>query len=342
MISYTIKIDGRKVHKTAENEASFLNELKKIRINSIDDVYKHYYDEIESGDFRITKELYRLLNNEFEERNLSFQNKKTSVFLSHGHKDIIYVYCIAQYLKNKHNVNVYIDSFDFSMPPLTNIETAQRLKDKIRKSDRFIFVGTENSFKSKWCNWELGLGDIKNSLGHLAFFVLNNMDPKRGNFNDNEYVGLYPFVFDEGKNQRGDDCLYVGYHGCANNSRIPLKEWLRNSKFYLSHGNGLKREINRKKTIVAFYFSKFKDEAKNALGYRTLSEAFSDIAFRIGGANNTYMLWRRHEFNILFENEQNVFNNHRLSRNIINCYNEWNGLSFEEFTREVLRMIGKL
>lgn len=334
MISYTINVDGRKIHKTVENEASFLKELKKIRINSIDDVYEHYYDEIESGDFRITKELYRLLNTEFEERDLNSQKGKKSVFLSHGHKDVIYVYCIAQYLKKKHNVNVYIDSLDFSMPSLTNVETARRLRDKIRRSDRFIFVGTKTSFNSKWCNWELGLGDIKNSLGHLAFLVMNNMRPKGGNFIENEYVGLYPFIFDKGKNEEGDDCLCVGYHGCADNTLVPLKNWL--------HGNVINREINRKKTVIAFYFSKYKDNAINALGYRTLSEAFSDIAFRIGGTNNTYMLWRRHEFNILFENEQNAFNDGRLSRRVINYFNEWNGLSFEDFTREVLRMIGKL
>lgn len=99
--------------------------------------------------------------------------------------------------------------------------------------------------------------------------------------------------------------------------------------------------INRKKTFAAFYFSKFKDAAKVALGYRTFSEAFSDIALRLGGNDNIYLPWRRYEFSVFFENQRRGVVDPRTPRRVLEDYNQWNGKNLEEFTQEMLEMIGR-
>ena len=117
-----------------------------------------------------------------------------------------------------------------------------------------------------------------------------------------------------------------------------MTEWLRDNKNFFEKDSAL---INKKKTFAAFYFSKFRDAAKNALDYRTLSEAFSDIALRIGGRNNTYLLWRYREFNAFFDNQQRGVVNPRTPRRVLENYNQWNGKTMEEFTREMHEMIGR-
>ena len=326
---------------------NLLRYLHNLKIDSIDDIYEHYGETLCSNeDFRITESIYKQLNNELSNKDVSFsRNREPTIFLSHGHKDLIYAYCIALFLKKTYEVNVYIDAFDFSMPSTTSAKTAQKLRDKIRSCSRFIFVGTKESFNSKWCNWELGIGDYKSTLGHLAFFVMSDRNEKNGGYDKNEYVGLYPFIFDQRFHpiNRINDTLYVGYFGADSASFISMKEWLHNKKSpsFSKTNIPIIKQINRNKTFIAFYFAKFKANAKEALGYRTYSEAFSDIAFRLGGTNDTYLLWRRHEFNKLLKNIQYGLNTPRLPRKILIYYGEWNNKPFETFTQEILRMIGK-
>lgn len=74
----------------------------------------------------------------------------------------------------------------------TCAKTAERIKDKIEKCDKFILVGTEGAINSKWCNWELGIGDVrKHDNANLAIL------PIKKNYSDysgNEYIELYPTI----------------------------------------------------------------------------------------------------------------------------------------------------
>ena len=338
---------------------SIIERLKNADCSQIQNVYDFYrgqhgwlnenFDvEEPQKENHHNKDGYGKINGILKTSNTELKNpSRKTVFLSHSHEDFEYACRIALFLKTKYKVDVYIDELDSLMPLSTNSYTAEVLSKKIRQYDRFIFVGTASSFKSKWCNWELGIADFKRSCGHLAFFVMNDHPAKNGNYCKNEYVELYPFIWDKHilDVDSDEEDLFVGYFKDFENKKsfIPLKEWLYNDRNDLKHINACDNsQVNRKKTFAAFYFSKFKNRAKIALGYKTRSEAFSDIASHIGGTDNTYMSWRHHEFNILFENEQNAFNDIRLSRRIINYYNEWNELSFEDFTQEMLRMIRKL
>jgi len=117
------------------------------------------------------------LENVFES---SFDNK-AKVFLSHKHDEGKILQDVVALLK-KEGVDVYIDWLDEGMPAFTNAKTAHRLKEKIKIADKFILLATEKAINSKWCNWELGLGDA-------AKYVKNN-------------IALFPITKDNGNFQQ--------------------------------------------------------------------------------------------------------------------------------------------
>lgn len=220
------------------NIESILNQFRALHVGNLKDVYSHYSDKIEFDEnFTSYKELCNKLNEELKQ-NIELNNRnKTSVFLSHSHKNLKYAYCVALFLTRKYGVNVYIDEFDSFMPSITSPQTAKRLISKIKRSNRFIFIGTEESFDSKWCNWEVGLGNPKRSKGHLAFFVMNDRIEKNGGYDKNEYVGLYPFIWDKKvlDIESDENDLFVGYYKDRGNWDlfVPLKDWLcKNDNFF--------------------------------------------------------------------------------------------------------------
>lgn len=61
------------------------------------------------------------------------------------------------------------------MPARTCGRTAENIKEKIKKYDKFILVATEGAIASKWCNWELGFGDVqKFAYGKIALFPIRD------------------------------------------------------------------------------------------------------------------------------------------------------------------------
>ena len=175
---------------------------------------------------------------------------------------------------------------------------------------------------------------------------MNDHPAKNGNYRKNEYVGLYPFIWDKNilNIHSDDEDLFVGYlkNFDDKDSFITLKDWLYNNKNYFKKKNTSDSlQVNQKKTFAAFYFSKFKEAAKNELDYRTYSEAFSDIAFRIDGIDNTYMQRRCYDFNTLFKNIQRGLDISQLPQRVKRDYDRWNMKTFEDFTLEIKRMIGK-
>jgi len=238
---------------------SILERFNRVEsTSSIQDVYDYYqfhcsnfdlfYDRNVSEEKNLFyKELYKKLNEKLKSiYPVSKKREGKKVFLSHSHEDFEYTYRIGAFLKKNYNVEVYIDELDSLMPSSTNSDTARMLSKKIEIYDRFIFVGTKNSFKSKWCNWELGVANNKNLKGHLAFFVMNDHPAKSGIYDKNEYVGLYPFIWDKKVldiESEGNDLL-VGYYKDRNNWNlfVPLKDWLcKNDNFFNIEQNRVKK-----------------------------------------------------------------------------------------------------
>lgn len=78
-----------------------------------------------------------------------------------------------------------------AMPKETSGKTAALLKQKIKENDKFVFLATNNSIESKWCNWEIGFGDSHKYINKIALFPLKDdyIDWK-----GNEYLQIYPYI----------------------------------------------------------------------------------------------------------------------------------------------------
>jgi hypothetical protein len=161
---------------------------------------------------------------------LSRDKTKPMVFLSHKHDEINILEGATGFLKEE-GVDIYVDWMDEDMPAFTNAETAKRLKLKIKVANKFILVATPNAINSKWCNWELGLGDAAKYIEHIALLPI---DRTSQSFNGAEYLKIYPYIDFEngnGKYVNGSNILrgyYVKTTLENGNTRLtPLKEWLK-------------------------------------------------------------------------------------------------------------------
>lgn len=140
-----------------------------------------------------------------------------TVFLSHSHDDLDknYVNRVIVLLR-KSGVKVYIDSFDSNMPPFTNAQTANRIKEAIKGNRKFLLLATNNAINSKWCNWELGYGDALKYLEHIALFPLTE---DSGDWKGQEYLRIYPRI--EESSNENFKVIYPSNHEKS------LVEWLR-------------------------------------------------------------------------------------------------------------------
>lgn len=146
---------------------------------------------------------------------------KTTIFLSHKHDESKLNLSAAISFLKKFGVEVYVDWLDKEMPKFISGETAKKIKEKIRKNDKFILLATEEAINSKWCNWELGLGDAAKYKDNIA--ILPVQKDNNNNYTGSEYLNIYPYITYE-YNTKG---YYVCYKDT--NTLVPLKTWLQKS-----------------------------------------------------------------------------------------------------------------
>ncbi len=149
-----------------------------------------------------------------EARQYSRHLYTTSVFLSHSHSDREEVERVAALLRTL-GVDVYVDWMDSTMSSSPDGTTAERLKEKIRTNDKFIFMATNSGVASKWCNWEVGIADtVKQINGQLALLPIAD---NSGHWTGNEYLQIYPRI-----EEANGDYYVITPAG----SRQPLSLWL--------------------------------------------------------------------------------------------------------------------
>ena len=92
-------------------------------------------------------------------------------------------------------------------------------------------VATPNAINSKWCNWELGLGDAAKYKEHIALLPINKTYET---FKGAEYLAIYPYIdYEDGSNKYTDGSyIQEGYYvknklGNGHVSLTPLKDWLK-------------------------------------------------------------------------------------------------------------------
>lgn len=158
---------------------------------------------------------------------------KTTIFLSHKHSDLDDLKDIIGFLESKYNVNIYIDSMDKNMPQKTNGETAQRIKNIIKRCDKFILLATNDAIESKWCNWELGFGDANKYRDNIALFPIKEKGTYDYTYKGNEYMQIYPFIAycDGNERYKNGNLVAPGYYVCyydSDGTKIitPISQWL--------------------------------------------------------------------------------------------------------------------
>ena len=99
-------------------------------------------------------------------------------------------------------------------------------------------------------------------------------------------------------------------------------------------------QINKNKSFVAYYFAKFNEDAKRALGYRTFTEAFKDASVKLGGPDNAYLKQRRDEFDVFFPWRKG-YDGRPTSEAVSNYNQQWKDILFEDFTQKVKRLLSQ-
>jgi hypothetical protein len=110
-----------------------------------------------------------------------------TIFLSHSHLDRNLVEGLIGLLDSL-GITIYVDWNDNNMPRITNRETAEKIKQKIRENTLFAILATPNALASKWVPWETGIGD--QAKGQEAILLIPVADPN-GQFPGSEYLQLY-------------------------------------------------------------------------------------------------------------------------------------------------------
>ncbi|PHR90415.1 MAG: hypothetical protein COA80_16305 [Leeuwenhoekiella sp.] len=155
---------------------------------------------------------------------------KTKIFLSHKHDEREYLEGAISFLKS-YGVDVYVDWLDDGMPKTTSGRTADRIKQKIKVNHKFILLATEGAISSKWCNWELGLGDAAKYIDHIAIFPIIK---DYSDFSGSEYLEIYPYIYNVDyfqyfKGAYRSEGTYVVFPSInGDNKVVPISEWLNN------------------------------------------------------------------------------------------------------------------
>ena len=180
--------------------------------------------------YRKSTKLYNLSLNESLR---SFKNEskylKTKIFLSHKHDELEQLEGAVSFLKDN-GVEVYVDWLDDGMPVSTSGQTAVRIKEKIKENDKFILLATEAAINSKWCNWELGLGDAAKYINNIAILPIKK---DYSDFSGNEYLQIYPYIYniEYYQNFKGyyrSKGAYVVFPSINGNDKvISLTDWLK-------------------------------------------------------------------------------------------------------------------
>lgn len=157
-----------------------------------------------------------------------YAQRLTTVFLSHKHDELNELKDFIGFLVKEYNVKVYIDSRDPSLPRITSGETAKNIKNRIKKCDRYILLATNDAVDSKWCNWELGIGDGAKYPDKIAILPIKPICSSDNAYKGNEYMKIYPFIVSYNGTEKysNGQPIAKGYYVMTGNTITPLRKWL--------------------------------------------------------------------------------------------------------------------
>jgi len=117
---------------------------------------------------------------------------KAGVFLSHSSADDALVDKVILFFR-EFDVLVYADNYDQSLPKPPTVDTAVKLKSRIRDASKIIVLVSSNSQKSRWIPWELGFADRDKGIASIGILPVTS-DGSEEQWIKEEYFGLYPRI----------------------------------------------------------------------------------------------------------------------------------------------------
>jgi hypothetical protein len=147
----------------------------------------------------------------------------TTLFLSHSHLDKILIEEAVSFFRTL-NISIYVDWMDETMPERTNGLTASKIKLKIISNDKFVLLATDAAIISRWCNWEVGIGDVLKT--HSDKICLLPLAETKGHWTGNEYLHIYPRIESV---QKDNDSVYDNIFRVIypDGKYIWLDDWLK-------------------------------------------------------------------------------------------------------------------
>jgi len=112
---------------------------------------------------------------------------RRTAFLCHSHHDSQLVEGLLTLLAGS-GFDVYVDWKDSDLPDTPDGETANKIKERIKTLDWFLFLATPNSIASRWCPWEIGFADSSKALDTILIIATSDQS---GKWYGNEYLNLY-------------------------------------------------------------------------------------------------------------------------------------------------------
>ncbi len=178
------------------------------------------FSGIASSKITFNKSLNGIVN---EARAFSKTSATTSIFLSHAHSDKNLIDEAITFFSTL-NISIYVDWMDETMPEKPNGVTASKIKSKILNNDKFILLATDTAIISKWCNWEVGIGDAYKM--HSDKICLLPLAETRGHWTGNEYLQIYPRIESVQKDNYSlyDNIFKLKY---PSGTEIWLDDWLK-------------------------------------------------------------------------------------------------------------------
>lgn len=119
------------------------------------------------------------------------RSDRYDLFISHSYLDKPLIYTLV-HLFNNAGYAVYVDWIEDPQLDRSHVTstTAEAVKMRVQQSRGLAYIATGNTAKSKWCPWELGLGD--GLLGKSC--ILPILEEESSVYQGVEYLGIYPYL----------------------------------------------------------------------------------------------------------------------------------------------------
>jgi len=171
----------------------------------------------EIGDISLS---YHFKNLEMILNKQSSNKQVVTIFLSHSHSDKKLVESTIVILSSL-KVYVYVDWLDSELTFPPSGKTAIKIRRMIKENKKFILLATNDAINSKWCNWELGIGDSEKYIKNIAIIPVAD---NSGSWFGNEYLQIYPYINKVNKYLNKALDYEVIF---PNNKKITISDWLK-------------------------------------------------------------------------------------------------------------------